>query len=269
MRYQKELISMLASAFTLFGGCFAAAKDAPATDKAAVDTAFTALINLKVGDDLKALKPIDDLIVAAHGDKEALKALETKLAAALPFDTSRAAKDYACRKLMLIGTAESVPALAALLADKDNSHMARYALERIPAPEAAKALEDALPKVNGALKIGVISSLGARRDAGSVPMLSALLSDSDNAIACAAVCALGDIANPEAAKALVEAAKKSPDGLKVSVADASLACAERLLADGKKAEALQVYKAFIDESQPKHVRMAATRGMLSVAEKKD
>ncbi len=35
---------------------------------------------------------------------------------------------------MVIGTAESVPALAALLPDKDLSHMARYALERIPAP---------------------------------------------------------------------------------------------------------------------------------------
>ena len=67
-----------------------------------------------------------------------------------------------------IGTAESVPALAALLPDKDLSHMARYALERIPAPEAGAALRDALPKLSGALKVGVIGSLGVRRDAASV-----------------------------------------------------------------------------------------------------
>ena len=68
----------------------------------------------------------------------------------LPTGHSRAAKDFVCRKLAIIGTAESVPALAALLPDKDLSHMARYALERIPAPEAAKALREALAKTSGA-----------------------------------------------------------------------------------------------------------------------
>lgn len=85
--------------------------------------------------------------------------METKLAAVLPSGASRAAKDYVGRKLAVIGTAESVPALAALLPDAHLSHMARYALERIPAPEAAKALRDALAKTSGALKAGVAGSL--------------------------------------------------------------------------------------------------------------
>jgi HEAT repeat protein len=286
MRSHKIYTLLFAVAFSSIGCCFAAAKDAPAPDKAALDNAITALKTFDTGADLKILKPIDDAVIALQANKTAFKDpvdaanalqankaalmdLETKLAAVLPTGASRAAKDYVCRKLMLFGTAESVPALAALLADKDNSHMARYALERIPAPEAAKAMQEALPKLNGTLKIGVIGSLGARRDAASVPTLSALLGDEDKAIACAAACALGDIANADAAKALVEASKKSPEGVKAAIADASLACAERLLADGKKTEALKVYKAFTGEDQPKHVRMAATRGMLSVAEKKD
>ncbi len=90
-------------------------------------------------------------------------------------DASRDAKDFICRKLMIIGTAESVPALAALLPDKELSHMARFALERIPAPEAAQALRDTLPKLDGSLKIGVIASLGARRDVASVLALVALM----------------------------------------------------------------------------------------------
>ena len=49
--------------------------------------------------------------------------------------------------------------LAALLPDEKLSHMARFALERIPAPEAAKALREALSKTQGEVKIGVISSL--------------------------------------------------------------------------------------------------------------
>ena len=81
--------------------------------------------------------------------------------------------------------------LAALLAEKDHSHMARYALERIGAAEAAAALRDALPKLAGALKVGVIGSLGARRDAASVPLLAGLLGNADTAVACSAALALG------------------------------------------------------------------------------
>ncbi len=61
--------------------------------------------------------------------------------------------------------------------------MARYALERIPAPEAAQAMRDALPQLSGKLKVGVIGSLGVRQDAASVPALAALLGDADPAVA--------------------------------------------------------------------------------------
>jgi HEAT repeat protein len=269
MRFQYVLCVLAAFACLSFGCGLMMAADAPAVDPAALDGAFTALKTFDSGQDLKLLKPIDDAVLAAHDDAAVRKDLETRLAAVLPTGAPRIAKDYVCRKLMLVGTAESVPALAALLADKDLAHMSRYALERIPAPEAAQALRDALPKVGGALKVGVIGSLGVRRDAASVAALKALLGDADKSIACAAACALGDIGNPEAAKALVEAAKKTPKGVKEAVADAALACAERLVADGKKAEAMQVYKAFAGADQPKHIRLAATRGLLSASGKKD
>ena len=219
--------------------------------------------------DSGVLAPIDDAVVASHGDAAACKCLETRLAAVLKSKASRAAKDFACRKLTVIGTAESVPALAALLEDKDLTHMARYALERIPAPEAAQAMRDALPKLTGALKVGVIGSLGARCDGQSVAALSALLADSDKAVAVAAASSLGKIGCAECAKALSDCAKTAPAGVKPAVADGCLACAEHLLADGKKADALLLYKSLVGEDQPKHVRLAATRGLLAVAGKKD
>ncbi len=80
--------------------------------------------------------------------------------------------------------------------------MARYALERMPAPEAAQALRDALPRLCGALKVGVIGSLGVRHDSASVPALVALLGDADKTVARAAAYALGDIGSLEAAQAL-------------------------------------------------------------------
>lgn len=227
-----------------------------------LDQAFDALKTYDWGANPQVLKPIDDAVVKSHGDAAARKDLETRLAAVLKTDAPRDAKDYVCRKLMIIGTAESVPALAALLPDKDHSHMARYALERIPAPEAGQALRDALTKVTPELKVGVISSLGVRRDAESVSSLATLLADSNAAVAQAAAYALGDIRTAEAAKALL-AGKPAGDSAKLAAADASLSCAAALVAAGNKAEASAIYKALVGQSLPKHMRLAATKGMLA------
>ncbi len=232
-----------------------------------LDKAFEALKTYDWGTDRKKMDPIDDAVVATYGDAAARKALEKRLAAVLGSGALRSAKDYVCRTLKTMGTAESVPALAALLPDKDLSHMARYALERIPAPEAAAAMRSALPGLTGKLKAGVIGSLGVRRDEASVSAVAGALGDADAAVASAAACALGDIGTPEAAKALAQAAKGAPEGVKLAVADGCLVCAEQLLADGKKAEAVALYKSLGGEDQPKQVRLAATRGLLSAAGK--
>ncbi len=231
-----------------------------------LDKAFAALETYDWGSDRAALQPIDDAVAASHDDAAARKALEEKLAAVLGTDASQAAKDYVCRELSLIGSAACVPAVAPLLTDEKLSHMARYALERIPEDAAVKAMRDALPKVEGRLKIGVINSLGVRRDAESTEALVELLESSDPAIADAAAAALGSIGSLEAAKALGTFQKENPDSL--PAADAYLVCAEQLLADGKKVQAMMVYKT-LAKSDHKHVKLAATRGLLAAAGKKE
>jgi len=241
---------------------------APAMADEAVDKAFDALKTYDWGTDRNVLKPIDDAVVKSHGDAAAQKALEGKLAAVLGSGAKNGAKDYACRQLSLIGSAASVPALAGLLTDEKLSHMGRYALERMPCPEAVKAMRDALPKVKGKLKVGVINSLGVRGDAESVAALTALLADGDSQVAGSAAGALGDIGNAAAAKALGDFQAKAPDSLKLAAADAYLACAEGLLAEGKKLDAMTIYKA-LSKSKVKHVRLAAMRGLLAATGKKD
>jgi HEAT repeat protein len=230
-----------------------------------LDQAFDALKSYDWGQDTKALNPIDDAIVASHGDSARRGELEKRLAALLKSDVSLDAKQYVCRKLMVIGTSDSVPALAALLSDKQLSHMARFALERIPGPEAAAALRDALPKLSGELKIGVIGSLGSRRDEASVPALVEMIGEGDAGVARAAAYALGAIRSPQAAQALSQA--KAGSDVAPAVTDASLACAEALLADGKNNDALAIYKRLAAGNPPKHVKLAATRGMLASATK--
>jgi HEAT repeat protein len=238
-------------------------------DQTAVDKSFEALKTFDWGTNYDEILAIDDAVIATHGNAAARKDLETRLTAVLSTKASRPAKDFTCRMLSEIGSVDCVPALAQLLTDQDLSHMARYALERIGGPESVKAMRDALPKVNGALKAGMIESLGARRDGASVDILTDLAGGSDKTLAFAAINALGKIGTPEAAKSLSDMVKKAPDELKPIAADACLACAERLSAEGKKAQAMSLYKGLSGEDQPKYVRLAATRGLLAAAAKKE
>ena len=223
-----------------------------------LDQAFDALKTYTWGQDRNLVKPLEDAAIATRGDAAARKELEARLAAVLTTDATYDAKQLVCRLLVLVGTAASVPALAGLLADKKLSHMARYALERFAEPEAGQALRDALAKVGGELRIGMVSSLGVRGEAASVAPLGALLGDGDVALATAAAHALGAMALPEASAALTAA--KPSDEMKATVADATLACAEKLLAAGNKAAALKAYQSLLAASPSEPIREAAARG---------
>jgi HEAT repeat protein len=233
-----------------------------------VDSAFNTLKTYDWGADRAALNPIDQAILATYGDAAARQALEKRLVETLTGGISRSAQDYVCRKLRVVGTAQSIKALAALLPAEETSHIARYALERIPDAKAVEAMRTALPKVSNKLKPGLIGSLGKRRDAKSVGAISKFLGDSDPQVARAAAQALALIGTPAAAKELSRFAKKAPANIKLPVADARLLCAEQLLADGQKAGAVALYKELQGGDQPAHVKVAAMKGMLGATTKK-
>ena len=238
-----------------------------AIDSKNLDDAFAALAAFDWGKDAAPLAAIDAATIATHGD-DALRAdLEKRLGAVLSSSASRAAKDYACRKLSIIGTAASVPVAAALLSDADNSHMARCALQRIGGPEARSALRRALETVKGDLAIGMISSLADLADAGSVPQLAKLLT-ADGPLALAAARALGRIPTSESAAALAGAKVGGEVGR--AVKDAQLSIAESRLSAADRAGALALYEAVSKEvgevpagHRDRDVRVAAIRGMVT------
>jgi len=260
------MTSKQTAGMTLVAGAAAAA--VAQTNSAAVDKALETLKTYDWGSDRKSLNPIDEAINAAHGNTAARKALEKSLLDLLAGGISRSALDYVCRRLRVVGSARSVKALAALLPDEKTSHIARYALERIPDERAGAALREALAKVSGKLKPGIIGSLGTRRDKKSIAAISELCGDSDAFVAKAAVQSLGLIGTSAAAKELGKFAKKAPSSMKMPVADARLVCAEQLLADGKKAEAIAVYTELKGDGQPTHIKLAAMKGMLGATSKK-
>jgi hypothetical protein len=227
-----------------------------ATDTTGIDDLFTALAAFDWGRDASALAALDARVVAADPAERA--DLERRLAGLLAGDASRAAKDYACRRLCLVGSAASVPALAPLLRDRGMSHMARFALERIEAPEAGRALLDALGEVEGDLQIGVISSLAARREAAAVPALAALIAG-EPASAVAAAAALGRIGTPQAAAVL--AGQSPAEGVADAVFDARITVAETLLAAGDRAAAAAAFRSLLTtvRDQPATRRDRAAR----------
>jgi hypothetical protein len=117
------------------------------------------------------------------------------------------------------------------------------------------------------VKIGIINSLGQRRDKGAVGALSGLLGGSDEAVAAAAAAALGQIADSAATQALAGAKDKTSGKVQLVVLDAYLKCADQLVAGGKKAEALAIYKELQKEGMPKPIRTAALTGMLNATKK--
>lgn len=230
-------------------------------DAAALAKAFRQLRTYEWGTSREAFNVIDEAITASLDDPGARRGLEARLVALLKSDAGYAGKQRACRKLSRIGSAGAVPALAALLADEKLSHMARYALERMPCPEATDALRGALPRVKSRLKAGVIVSLGARGDRRAVSRIAELVKSRDVNLARAAISALGRIGGAAAARVLSGA--RVPAELEARRADACLMCAEGLLAEDKPREALPIYEKMSAPDSPKHVRIAAFPGLIA------
>ncbi len=189
------------------------------------------------------------------------KAQEAKLIAVLKSDASRKEKADACRELALIASADAVPVLAGMLADEQLTHMARYAMETIPGSAVDDAFRAALGTLQGRPLVGVIGSIGVRRDAKAVQPLSGLLRNADAEVAQATARALGSIGNAEAAKALNDALANVPAANQVAFCEGLFRCAESLEARGERKQAMGIYdKLRALPSAPQQVRAGALRG---------
>ena len=178
--------------------------------------------------------------------------------------TTFAGRQFVCRMLRRVGSAKSVPALAKLLADNKLSHMARFALQFMAAPEAGAALQEALPKLDGDLKIGIIGSIGQRGDREAVSAIAGLIAGSNTNIARAAIESLGRISGSEAAGVLARA--QVPANLTSVRDNAYLMCADTMLAEGQRREAVQIYREMIAPANNTWIRIAAYKGLV-LAEK--
>lgn len=231
------------------------------TESAAVDRAFAVLETYDHGSSRGPLVPLDQAVIASLVDATAQRALEQRLIAVLGKRLSPVASEYVCGKLALIGSRAAVPALATLLQDQDRGEAARNALEMMCCAETVQALRESLSRLEGDARLGVIHSLGVKRDPLSIPELCLLLHSPDVDLASAAAAALGRIGNESAAGALRESISKVPITIRSEVADACLVCAERLIVEGRGDEARRLYVTLKNAAVAEHVRAAAGQAL--------
>lgn len=196
------------------------------------------------------------MAVCACGPLAFAQSNELQMIAALKTELPRNEKITICQELGRVGTKEAIAPLAALLDNPELAHAARYGLEMIPDPAVDEALREAAGRLKGQLLVGVLQSIGNRRDAKAVSLLAKCLGDADQVSVVAAATALGKIATPAAAEAL-----KPMLGTCPSAAEAYLACA---VGAQKPKTARSLYTDILKAkgTVPKSVRMAALRGQM-------
>jgi HEAT repeat protein len=187
---------------------------------------------------------------------------ERELLAVLRSDAPKAEKALACKQLSVYGSSQAAADLAKLLADDQLASWARIALEAIPGKPIDEALSKATESLQGRLLVGAINSIGVRRDAGAVDLLSGRLEDKDAEVASAAAVALGRIGNAAAAKSLRPKLANAPMAVRSALAEGCVLCAERFMAEGKAAEAVAIYDEVRKAEVPKQRIVEATRGAI-------
>lgn len=234
-----------------------------------VDELLKQIVAYEFGQSRENLTKLTDIIRQSYYSPRLLTQIEKQSLEFLRSDATFAAKQFICRQLSVIGTEQSVPTLAAMLTQPETSDMARYALERIPGAAVNEALRNTLDKTSGKTKIGIINSLGERRDKAAVTPLSKLLNDTDKEVAQAAAASIGKIADSTAAEKLSIALKQASPEMHPALADAYLTCACNLAASGDKKAAADIYKELYTPAESATIRSAALVGIVAATPEKE
>jgi HEAT repeat protein len=171
------------------------------------------------------------------------------------------------RKVLLHSLAFSGDSAAAevvgqFLTDEEACATALWVLSRIGGDAAAAQLRAALPRATmPARRAQILRGLGDVRDAQSLPALTAALGDSDHGIRIAAAAALGCLADPASAEALMKSGNAASGIERAEMRTSLLTVGRRLLDADRKADAARFYAAMWNGTKEPHLRAAAIGGL--------
>jgi len=214
------------------------------------------------GGAMESVRLVETLVRETRTKPALKKDIEAALITVLSGKSTFEGKRFACQYLAAIGTEKSLPALAGLLKDKETVGIACLALGSFPMAKASDVLRDAVPALQGVARAQVIDTLGDRRDAASVKLLTDQTRDADPLIAQAAITALAKIGNEPARQAIAALRQEAKPALAAVLTTASFRIADHLAAAGDRKGAAAIYEQFCPPSQPLHFRRAALAGLM-------
>ena len=206
----------------------------------------------------EALTDINDIVQKVLNTPALQKPVERQFLTFLQSDATLAGKQFICRKLSLVGSKASVPILSRMLQQKETFDMALFAMARIPGTNVDKVLRQMIMKMKGEKQIGIVSTLGERKDAKSIKVLGKLIYG-DPEIADASLSALGNIGGQEAIAVLSEAIESLSGQRRDAAMNAYMRCADQLVKDGHISQAKAVYQKFMI---PDAIRTSALTGLI-------
>jgi HEAT repeat protein len=228
---------------------------------AEMEPLFVRIATFRDGQSRDDLIRLLEFVRDSSGSPSQLRSIEDRFLRFLQSDATAPAKTFVFEQLSVIATEASIPVLTPMFQRTETAEQARYVLARIPGPAADEALRKSLANTRGRVKIGIVNSLGQRRDAQAVPAISALLSPSDAEIAEVSAAALGKIGNGAALSTLAAARSKTSGTLREHVSEAYVTCADQLAKGGGKAAGMKVYRELIAAPEYPGVRVQALAGL--------
>lgn len=229
------------------------------------ETDFAAAVRAVAGYDFDRprtqLVELERLINSTHGDRPARLRIEKAMSELLGSPATVAAKQFICKKLWIMGSDLSIPALEALLTGPDAvlAEAACYALRTQESEAAAASLRRALARSSGVARVAIINLLGDKQDTASAKPLTTLASDSNPLVSEAAICALGKIATHETVAALT-ALRRAPSNPthNLECAHALLQAGQQLAKRGDSAAARAIWTQLIQDTEPIQIRRGAS-----------
>ena len=218
------------------------------------------IVDYEYGDSRSWLQEYQDLMIEVYNMPEIHDKVERLMIKVLKSNASNDGKLLICKYLGTIGGNSSLPVLRKMLFTPSSSNMALIALTSIPGEEASKTLIGALENNEGEALIGIINTLGLRRDPKANQPLNGFISSEDQHVANASIHALGTIGGEQASQILQEAFVSTTNTRKWKIAEAWIKSVESL----EPAQRKLSYQTVLDSNPPLSLKYVAFKKNLKL-----
>ncbi len=201
------------------------------------------------GDDSKVRYALNGLAkyVSRPDAEEERRKVSLALTNALDKVEEDTVKAFIIRQIQVAGGSESIDALSQFLTDERLCEPATQAMLAIGTPNAADALLNALPSVDGSLRITIVKALGELQSEDAADQIKPFASSENESLRDVALYALANIGDPSANEILAEAANTDAVYARAIATSYYIHYAKRLGETGEEALSKKILRSLITQ----------------------